>query len=154
MKLHYALAALLVAHAHSLFSAIETTFAMIKPDAVKSGYAGLIIDSIQRNGFEIIHMRQISIDDETARQFYAEHKGKPFFKDLVAYITSGPSIVLELKKDNAVADWRELIGATDPKKARMGTIRKMYGQSMTYNAVHGSDSVASGQKESAFFFKK
>jgi nucleoside-diphosphate kinase len=125
----------------------ETTFAIIKPDAVDAGYSGLIIDLIEKNGFEIVRMEKKTLTRENAMSFYGAHKEKPFYNDLVSYMISGPIIILELAKENAVADWRTLIGATDPEKAAVGTIRKMYGVSKTLNAVHGSDSQSTALQE-------
>jgi len=131
---------------------VERTFAMIKPDAVNNGSTGAIIDLIEKNGFRIINMKKLTFNTKQAEAFYAEHKERPFFADLVRFITSGPAIVLELEKENAIADWRTLIGTTDPAQANMGTIRKMFAESKSYNAVHGSDSPAAAKREIGFFF--
>lgn len=130
----------------------ETTFAIIKPDAVSAGYAGPIIDLIEKNGFEIVRMHKKTLSKKDAEFFYAVHKEKSFFNDLVSYMISGPIIILELSKENAIADWRSLIGATDPAYAGMGTIRKMYGVSKTFNAVHGSDSQEAALQEIMIMF--
>ncbi len=130
----------------------ETTFAIIKPDGVNSGYTGPIIDLIEKNGFEIVRMYKKILSKKDAESFYAAHKEKPFFNDLVLYMTSGPIVILQLSKENAIADWRALIGATDPANAAMGTIRKMYGVSKTYNAVHGSDSKEAALQEIMIMF--
>ena len=128
------------------------TLALIKPDAVTNKYIGQIIELIEKNGFHIARMEHKQITKQEAEKFYAEHKGKPFFKALVEYITSGPVVILALKKENAVADWRKLLGKTDPKQANVGTIRKMFAESKERNAAHGSDSLTSAQRELAFFF--
>lgn len=130
----------------------ERTFAMIKPDAVKAGKAGNIISMIENNGFTIVNMRKENVSKETAEKFYAVHKEKPFFGELVEFITSGPVVVMMLEKENAIADWRKLMGATDPAKADEGTIRKLYGSNIGNNAVHGSDAPETAQQELAIFF--
>ena len=130
------------------------TFAIIKPDAVKNGYLGKIIDMIIENNFDILNARLITIDKSQAEGFYEVHKERPFFKDLVAFMSSGPCMVLELQKDNAVSEWRNLIGATDPSEAEEGTIRKIFAESKEKNSVHGSDSDDNATIEIKFFFKK
>ena len=130
----------------------QRTFAMIKPDATEKGSIGDIIATIEKNGFTIKRMKMHTFTQKEAEIFYGEHKGKPFFENLVAYITSGPIVALELEKENAVADWRELIGTTDPAQARPGTIRKMFAESKSKNAVHGSDSVEAAERELKLFF--
>lgn len=131
---------------------METTYAMIKPRVVKEGETGRIIDLIERNGFEIKAMKKMQFSKELAQDFYGEHKDKPFFPKMIEFITAGPIIALALKKDNAVADWRQLIGATNPADAQVGTIRKMYGVSIDENAVHGSDAVATADREIKLIF--
>ncbi len=131
---------------------MENTFLMIKPEMVKAKRQGEIIDFILRNGFDIVRMRQFSFIPEMAREFYAVHAEKPFFGDLIEYITSGEVIGLELQRDDAVKATRELVGATDPAEARLGTIRHMYGTSLQMNAVHASDSAESAEKELAIVF--
>lgn len=131
---------------------VQQTFAMIKPDAVAKGSVGEIIAVIEKNGFKIAQMKMHTFTPKEAEIFYAEHKGKPFFADLVSYITSGPIVALMLEKENAVADWRELIGTTDPATARPGTIRKMFAESKSKNAVHGSDSAQAAERELKLFF--
>lgn len=130
----------------------QRTFAMIKPDAVNKGNVGDIIATIEKNGFKIVHMKMHTFTPKEAEVFYAEHKGKPFFADLTNYITSGPVVALALEKENAITDWRELIGTTDPEQARPGTIRKMFAESKSKNAVHGSDSVEAAERELKLFF--
>lgn len=131
---------------------MEYTFAMIKPDAVAAKNTGKIIDMIEQNGFEIIRMHKVHLTEDAAQEFYAVHKSKPFFNDMVAFICSGPAIILALGKEGAVADWRKLIGATDPQKAEAGTIRNLFGTSIERNAVHGSDSAENAEKELSMFF--
>ncbi len=131
---------------------MENTFLMIKPEMVKAKRQGEIIDFILRNGFDIVRMRQFSFIPEMAREFYAVHAEKPFFGDLIEYITSGEVIGLELQRDDAVKATRELVGATDPAEARLGTIRHMYWTSLQMNAVHASDSAESAEKELAIVF--
>lgn len=130
----------------------ERTFAMIKPDAVAANNSGKIIDMIENNGFTIVGMRKMRIDKNKAQEFYAVHKERPFFGELVSFVTSGPVIVMALEKDNAVKAWRDLMGATDPLKADAGTIRKLFGTSIGTNAAHGSDSVENAQQELKLFF--
>lgn len=128
----------------------ETTFAMIKPEAVKAGKSGDIIKYVELNNFTILDMIKKELKKQDAEEFYKEHKEKPFFKDLVSYMTSGPVILLTLEKENAVGDWRKLMGPTDPNKADVGTIRKMFGKSMQENAVHGSANLDDAKNELAF----
>lgn len=130
----------------------ESTFAMIKPDAVEAGYSGDIIKLIEQNQFDIKQMRKRTLTKKEAEEFYAEHKGKPFFNDLVNYITSGPVIGMNLTGHNAIQNWRTLIGTTDPAQANVGTLRKMFALSKSKNAVHGSDSAPSAEREIKLFF--
>lgn len=130
------------------------TFTIVKPDAMKSGYLGEILNSIILNDFQIVAMKMVLIDCKLAESFYAEHLGKPFFNDLLEYMTSGPVVVAILKKENAVADFRELIGVTDPLKAKMGSIRHVYAKSKEQNAIHGSDSDDSAKREMSLFFSE
>ncbi len=131
---------------------MQQTFAIIKPHAVKSKLSGKIIDMIEGAGFEIVEMKKIKMNDAQAQALYAEHQGKPFYNGLVSIMTSSPVIVLKLQKPEAVASWRELMGATNPSNAVAGTIRALYGNSLDENAVHGSDSVTSADRELAIFF--
>ena len=131
---------------------MEKTFLMIKPEAVRGGKQGEILDMLVKNRFRVAKLLQFRFDENRARAFYAVHDGKPFFRDLIAYITSGEVIGVELEKEGAVALLRELVGATDPAKARPGTIRYMYGTDLQRNAVHASDSQASAEKELAIVF--
>ena len=128
------------------------TFTMIKPDAFAKGHAGLILNQILKAGFRMVALKTTSLSVEKAGEFYAVHKERPFYGELVTFMSSGPIIAAILEKDNAVADFRELIGATDPAKAAEGTIRKLYASSLGENAVHGSDSDENAEIEGNFFF--
>ena len=132
--------------------AIERTFSMIKPDAMENQYAGGILKHIQKAGFKIIAMKMTRMNQEMAESFYSIHKGKPFFNDLIKYITSGPIIAAILEKNNAVNEFRTLIGNTNPKEADEGTIRKLYAKSIDANAIHGSDSNENAEIEASFHF--
>ena len=125
---------------------------MIKPDAMKNGHAGAIIDRIIKEGFKIIALKQTRLSEEKAGEFYAIHKARPFYGELVEFMSSGPIIAAILEKENAVSAFRTLIGATDPAKADANTIRKLYAQSVGENAVHGSDSDDNAKIEGDFFF--
>jgi nucleoside-diphosphate kinase len=125
---------------------------MIKPDAVADGLVGDVVTLVERNRFRIRRLAMVQFTRERAERFYAVHRERPFFRDLVAYITSGPVVALELEADEAVTRVRELIGATNPADARPGTIRYMYGKSLQNNAVHGSDAPASAEKELEIVF--
>ena len=128
------------------------TFAIIKPDAVKNEFTGKIYDRIQKAGFNILAAKLLKMTREEASGFYNVHKDKPFFNELIDFMTSGPCMVLALEKENAVLAWRETIGATNPKDALENTIRKDFATSVQENAVHGSDSDENAEKEIAFFF--
>jgi nucleoside-diphosphate kinase len=128
------------------------TLTMIKPDAMNRGYSGAILDMIIKAGFRVVAMKQTKLSKEKAGEFYAIHKERPFYNDLVAFMSSGPIIAAILEKENAVAAFRKLIGATDPSKADDGTIRKLYASSIGENAVHGSDSDENAKTEADFFF--
>lgn len=130
----------------------NVTFTMIKPDATAAGNTGKILDKIIEAGFSIRAMKWTRLSKEEAGAFYAVHKERPFFGELVDYMTSGPIVAAILVKDNAVEDFRKLIGATDPTKAEEGTIRRMFAKSIAANAVHGSDSDENAQIEGAFYF--
>ena len=132
----------------------NTTFTMIKPDAYAAGNSGAIIKMIEEAGFQIKAAKLTRLTERTAGMFYAVHKERPFYKDLVAYMSSGPIIAMVLEKDNAVADFRKLIGATNPAEAAEGTIRKLFAKSIEANAVHGSDSDENAQIEASFFFSQ
>jgi len=131
---------------------MERTFAIIKPDAVKAKNAGAIIDMIEKNGFEIVRMEKIHLSKDKAEGFYAVHKGKPFFDELVEFMTSGPVIVMVLEKENAIKAWRDLMGNTDSKLAAPGTIRNLFGTDKGVNAAHGSDAPETAQQEIKHFF--
>lgn len=133
---------------------IEKTFAIIKPGAVADKVTGKIISMIEDAGFEIVDMAKVTIPVEVAEELYEEHQEKPFFGEMVASMTASPVIIMQLKKENAIADWRTLMGATNPKDAAPGTIRKLYGKSIGNNAVHGSDSAASAARELNIFFSE
>ncbi len=130
----------------------DYTFAIIKPDAVRTGKAGPILAMINENGFEIAAMRMIRMNNSQAEAFYSVHKSKSFFESLVEFMTSGPVVVMILKHENAVEEFRKLIGSTDPAKAEPGTIRRTFAVSVQMNAVHGSDSKENAVKEADFFF--
>lgn len=125
---------------------------MIKPDAVANGHIGGILDQIIKAGFSIKAMKLTSLSAEKAGEFYAVHKERPFYGDLVKFMSSGPIVAAILEKDNAVEEFRKLIGATDPKKAEPGTIRNLFAESIEANAVHGSDSDENAAIEGSFFF--
>jgi nucleoside-diphosphate kinase len=131
---------------------MSRTFAMIKPDAVQAGNAGKIIAHVQQAGFRIVGMKLTQISRQQAEKFYEVHAARPFYGELVEFMSSGPSVVLALDADNAVTKWRETIGATDPAEAAEGTIRKLYAESKGKNAVHGSDADDTAAAEIAFFF--
>ncbi|TDO21721.1 nucleoside-diphosphate kinase [Pedobacter duraquae] len=128
------------------------TFTMIKPDAVANGHIGAIINDITAAGFKIIALKYTKLTAETAGAFYEVHKERPFYADLVSFMSSGPIVAAILEKDNAIEDFRKLIGATDPAKADAGTIRQKYAKSIDANAVHGSDSDENAEIEGNFFF--
>ncbi|WMN12401.1 nucleoside-diphosphate kinase [Marivirga salinae] len=128
------------------------TFTMIKPDAVGENNIGAITKMIEEGGFRIVSMKMTKLSEERAGQFYAVHKERPFYKDLVAYMSGGNIVAMILEKDNAVEDFRKLIGATNPADAEEGTIRKIFATSIEANAVHGSDSDENAQIEGSFFF--
>lgn len=131
---------------------IERTLAILKPDCVRKNITGEVINKIEKAGFKIIGMRKLRLTAQTGGEFYAVHKGRPFYDELVKFMSSGPVVPIALEKENAVADFRALIGATDPKEAAPGTIRKLYADSKGENIVHGSDSVENGKIEIGFFF--
>ena len=128
------------------------TFTMIKPEAVEAGNIGAILHKIEKAGFRIVAMKKVLLTKDRAGDFYSVHKERPFYSELVDYMSSGPIIAAILEKDNAVADFRELIGATDPSEAKPGTIRHEFAESKGKNAVHGSDSDENAQIESDFHF--
>ncbi len=130
------------------------TFTMIKPEAVEAGNIGAILQMIENNGFRIVAMKKVQLTNQRAGTFYEVHKERPFYGELVEYMSSGPIIAAILKKENAVADFRALIGNTDPTEAAEGTIRKLFAESKSKNAVHGSDSDKNAQIEADFHFSR
>ncbi len=130
----------------------KITFTMIKPDATGKNLIGAILEKINTAGFKIVAMKYTQLSKAQAEEFYGVHQGKPFFNDLVSFMTSGPIVAAVLSKDNAVEDYRKLIGATNPVNAADGTIRKLYAESVQCNAVHGSDADETAKIESDFFF--
>jgi nucleoside-diphosphate kinase len=131
---------------------VQETLFMIKPDAVKNRKVGPILAEVEKAGFEILDLRLVRLTPDTARRFYAVHEGKPFLNDLVAFMSSGPAVPVRLRREDAVPALRELIGATDPKEAKPGTIRALHAESKQCNAVHASDSPESARTEIQFFF--
>ena len=132
--------------------ATERTLAIVKPDAVAKGATGEILRRIEAKGLTIIGLKKLQLTEQLARGFYAVHKARPFYKDLVAFMSSGPLVVAALEGENAVATWRELMGPTDSNKAPAGTIRRDFGTDIERNAVHGSDATATAKVEIAYFF--
>ena len=132
--------------------AIEKTFAIAKPDAVEKNHIGGILSLIEKNGLKIKALRMMHMSRPIAEGFYAVHKERPFFGELVDFMTRGPCVVMVLEGENAVAKWREIMGATDPKKAADGTVRKLFGANVGENASHGSDGPDTARFEISFFF--
>ena len=132
---------------------LQRTLAIVKPDGVANKNAGNVIARIEKEGFRIVAMRQHLLSRAEAEGFYAVHKERPFFKDLVAFMTSGPVVLMCLERDNAIAHWRETMGATDPAKAADGTIRKLYATNIEKNTVHGSDAPETAAFELGWFFR-
>lgn len=130
------------------------TLAILKPDCVEKNLIGKVVSHIQEAGFKIIGMKMVRLTKDSAGGFYEIHKERPFYNDLIAYMTSGPCVPIALEKENAVEDFRKLIGATNPENAEEGTIRKMYAESIERNIVHGSDSDENASKEIAHFFTR
>lgn len=133
---------------------VERTLAILKPDCVRKNITGKVISRIEEAGFKILGIKKVKLSKSTAGAFYAVHKGKPFYEGLVEFMSSGPCIPIALEKENAVTDFRTLIGATDPAEAAPGTVRKDYADSKGENIVHGSDSVENAKIEIAFFFNE
>ncbi|HYX69592.1 MAG TPA: nucleoside-diphosphate kinase [Terriglobales bacterium] len=131
---------------------LQRTFSIIKPDAVKKNAAGDILLTLEKQGFRILGMKMLEITKEQAEGFYAVHAGKPFFNSLTTFMASGPMVVLALEKENAIADLRELMGATNPANAKEGTIRKKWASSIEANAIHGSDADDTARFELSYFF--
>lgn len=134
--------------------AVERTLAILKPDCVRKNLQGEVVARIQKAGFKVLSMKQIRMTKGTAGGFYAVHKGRPFYDGLVEFMSSGPCMPIALEKSNAVADFRTLIGATDPAEAAPGTIRKLFADNKGENIVHGSDSPENGCIEVSFFFSE
>jgi nucleoside-diphosphate kinase len=132
---------------------MQQTLAIIKPDAVKKNVIGKIVTRIEEEGFKIAAMRLMRLSPDDAKAFYAVHKAKPFFQGLAEFMSSGPIVVFKLERDDAIARWRETMGATDPAKAAPGTLRHSYGFDIERNAVHGSDAPETAEWELNFFFK-
>ena len=132
----------------------ERTLAILKPDCVRKNLMGEVLARIEKAGFKILGMKNIKLTKETAGAFYGVHKGKPFYDGLVEFMSSGACVPIALEKENAIADFRTLIGATDPAQADPGTIRKLYAANKGENIVHGSDSAENGKIEIAFFFSE
>jgi len=133
---------------------VERTLAILKPDCIKKNVAGQVIARIEKAGFRILGLKMVRLTKETAGGFYAVHRERPFFADLVNFMSSGKCVPIALEKENAIADFRKLIGATDPKDAEPGTIRREFASSKGENIVHGSDSPENGRNEIAFFFSE
>ncbi|HVN47742.1 MAG TPA: nucleoside-diphosphate kinase [Bacteroidota bacterium] len=134
--------------------AVERTLAILKPDCVRKNLQGEVLRRIQKAGFKVLGFKQIRLTKASAGEFYAVHRGRPFYEGLVEFMTSGPCVPIALEKENAVADYRTLIGATDPKDAAEGTIRNLFADNKGENIVHGSDSPENGIREVAFFFSE
>ncbi|HEY3876882.1 MAG TPA: nucleoside-diphosphate kinase [Candidatus Kapabacteria bacterium] len=132
--------------------ALERTLCIIKPDAVRAGNTGNIIAHIQKEGFRILALKMTSLSNKSASKFYEVHKERPFYSGLVEFMSGGACVPIALERENAIAEWRRVIGSTDPAEAADGTIRKLYAKNKGENAVHGSDSVENGLREIAFFF--
>jgi nucleoside-diphosphate kinase len=130
----------------------QRTFAIIKPDAVRRGFTGAILAEIDKAGFQIVSVKKASISVAQAKGFYSVHEGKAFFNDLCSFMSSGPLVLLVLEKDNAIADWRKLMGATNPANAEEGTLRKKFAGSIQENAVHGSDAEDTAAFEIGYWF--
>ncbi len=131
---------------------MDFTFAMIKPDAVRAGSSGAILNLIEKSGFEIVRMEKRTLNRATVEQFYAVHKERSFFGEMVDFVISGPVVIIALKKEGAVLAWRELMGATNPATAAYGTVRKLYGANIGSNAAHGSDAPETATSELGLFF--
>lgn len=132
---------------------LQRTFAIVKPDAVAAGNAGNVIALIEKNGFKILALRMQHLTRKEAEGFYAVHKGKGFFDELIEFMTEGPIVLLALEREDAVAKWREVMGATNPEKAEEGTVRKLYGTNIGRNASHGSDAPETAAFELSWFFR-
>lgn len=134
--------------------AIERTYAMVKPDGVKRGLVGEVVSRLENRGFKIVGMKLMQISREVAETHYGEHKGKPFFDDLVSFITSSPVVAMVVEGENAIAEWRKMMGATNPKDAAPGTLRGDFASTIDENVVHGSDAPATAEREIGIFFEE
>ena len=134
--------------------ATERTYAMVKPDGVKRGLVGEVVKRLEQKGFSVVGMKLMQISQETAQTHYGEHEGKPFFEDLVSFITSGPVVAMVVEGENAIGEWRKMMGATNPKDAELGTIRGDYATTIDENVVHGSDAPATAEREIGIFFEE
>ncbi len=132
----------------------EFTFGIIKPDAVQKGFTGEILSMIEKNGFRIVGLKRVRLNKEKAEGFYFVHRERPFFNSLTDFMSEGPIVVMVLEKENAIQDWRKLMGATNPAEAGGGTIRKAFAENIERNAVHGSDSPESAAIEIPYFFSQ
>ena len=136
-----------------LVMAIELTYAMVKPDGVKRGLVGEVVRRLEAKGFRIVGMKLMQIPRETAERHYGEHQGKPFFEGLVSFITSGPVVAMVVEGENAISEWRKMMGATNPKDAAPGTIRGDFASTIDENVAHGSDAPETAEREIGIFFK-
>jgi nucleoside-diphosphate kinase len=133
---------------------MDRTLAIMKPDCVQKKLEGKVVDKILENGFNILGLKMIRLSEAQAKAFYDVHEGKPFYDELVDFMTEGPVVVASLEKENAVAVWRELMGATNPAEAAEGTLRKLYADNVGRNIVHGSDAAETAKRETSFFFSE
>lgn len=138
----------------SAVMAVEQTFAMVKPDGVRRGLVGTVVARLEAKGFEIKALKLMRISRELAQRHYGEHEGKPFFEGLVSFITSGPVVAMVVEGENAIAEWRKMMGATNPKDAAPGTIRGDLATTIDENVVHGSDAPATAEREIGIFFDR
>ncbi len=136
-----------------LVMSLERTYAMVKPDGVKRGLVGEVVRRLEQKGFQIVGMKLMQIPRETAEKHYGEHQGKPFFEGLVSFITSGPVVAMVVEGENAILEWRKMMGATDPKDAALGTIRGDFASTIDENVAHGSDAPETAEREIGIFFK-
>ena len=134
--------------------ALERTFAMVKPDGVKRGLVGEVVRRIEQKGFTLVGMKLMQIPRETAERHYGEHEGKPFFEGLVSFITGGPVVAMVVEGENVIAEWRKMMGATNPKDALPGTIRGDFATTIDENVAHGSDAPATAEREIGIFFEE
>ena len=139
---------------HFVSMALERTFAMVKPDGVKRGLVGEVVGRIEQKGFTFVGMKLMQIPRETAERHYGEHEGKPFFEGLVSFITGGPVVAMVVEGENAIQEWRKMMGATNPKDAAPGTIRGDFATTIDENVAHGSDAPATAEREIGIFFEE